>query len=759
MSSREGSDEELLFDGRENIRPQVLALNVETQNDRFSLKNDQIAPTIATWRSNLAASSQRRNLLFAAYGSDIYVWVPTGPFQLLGTDPEMIIRPVMENPVASGYIDRSNPHTINNILVDDLGRDEILLLVTDSGNVCAYHVESIYSAVTRCASRGDKRPFDGSEVTPFFVENVGMSAWGLATHKYARLIAVSANTGQITIFAFALVDSTLADDKNGPQSSSDQDLGHLDRTWVHIHSLKQFRELRELMPVNHRSRNLRLTYRGHFDNIPSISFANFDLDPNGEWMVSTDISNRVIVWRVWDSLYPNQVYYPGHPENNPPQRGWTVLPLDPRTFKRHQSREEACGCEPKFDIIGERTILDLSRAVEEINDASQVFIFGDSEPRFPEDYTLPNEIFSENPHIGQDPRTSEQSNTENGAARHDNSDTDADSEDEAKLPHAIRDNSRLSGLFEDDNEHYRIAPHLHYSCVNDQLSDSGFDLLKDQAVHPRSPSFFPVIHFSEHHISLASYPLDSEYHLLCKNPLAQRSSPSIDIHSACDRFNMVKYIPEVGIVVAASQKGRVAIISLTWQQEIGFAFRVDWIVPFLTQEFHNQRPVIPLLGLAVSPMPGFENPPDVPCVPQGIDPADWLSFNYRSLDANEDDEVPSQPSSSSTSDHQKSDLVSRPNPTDQSMSSSDSGPESESESVSESEPGPGSEADKSSEDISISDHFSHEHTLPELHAQASSGYRPDEPWHGSHPSRHYRLLLLYADHTVMSYEFWHDWNG
>lgn len=222
---------------------------------------------------------------------------------------------------------------------------------------------------------------------------------------------------------------------------------------------------------------------------------------------------------------------------------------------------------------------------------------------------------------------------------------------------------------------------------------------------------------------------------------------------------MVKYIPEVGIVVAASQKGRVAIISLTWQQEIGFAFRVDWIVPFLTQEFHNQRPVIPLLGLAVSPMPGFENPPDVPCVPQGIDPADWLSFNYRSLDANEDDEFPSQPSSSSTSYHQKSDLVSRPNPTDQSMSSSDSGLESESESVSESEPGPESEADKSSEDISVSDRFSHEHTLPELHAQASSGYRPDEPWHGSHPSRHYRLLLLYADHTVMSYEFWHDWNG
>ncbi|KAJ5667327.1 hypothetical protein N7507_003191 [Penicillium longicatenatum] len=721
--------------------------------DETQRKEDQIAPTIATWRSNLAASSQRRNLLFAAYGSDIYVWIPTGPFQLLGTDPEMIIRPVMDDPVASGYIDRSNPHTINNILVDDLGRDEILLLVTDSGNVCAYHVEAIHSAVTRCISRGDKRPFDGAEVTPFLTENVGMSAWGLATHKYARLIAVSANTGQITIFAFALVDSTSVDDKNGLQSSSNQDLDHLDRTWVHIHSLKQFRELRELMPVNHRSRNLRLTYRGHFDNIPSISFANFDLDPNGEWMVSTDISNRVIVWRVWDSLYPNQVYYPGHPENNPPQRGWTVLPLDPRTFKRHQSKEEACGCEPRSEIIGDRTILDVSKAIEEINDASQVFVFGDGEPKTPEDYTLPDEIFSENPFIGQDPKYLEQSNTEDGAVRHDTSDPYADSEDEPGLSHAIRDNSRLSGLFEDDNEHYRIAPHLHYSCANDQLSDSGSNILKEQPVHPRFPSFFPVIHFSEHHISLASYPLDSEYHLLCKNPLAQRSSPSIDIHSACDRFNMVKYIPEVGIVVAASQKGRVAIISLTWQQEIGFAFRVDWIVPFLTQEFRSQRPVIPLLGLAVSPMPGFEIPQDVPCIPQGIDPADWLSFNYRSLDPDEDDEAPSYPLSSNPSYHQEPYPASCPKPTDQSMSRSGSGPESEAEPELE------SESEESSEDISISGRVNYEHTLPELHAQASLGYRPDEPWHGSHASRHYRVLLLYADHTVMSYEFWHDWNN
>lgn len=51
MSSREGSDEELLFDGRENIRPQVLALNVETQNDRVSL------PEFLMWGQDTNESS------------------------------------------------------------------------------------------------------------------------------------------------------------------------------------------------------------------------------------------------------------------------------------------------------------------------------------------------------------------------------------------------------------------------------------------------------------------------------------------------------------------------------------------------------------------------------------------------------------------------------------------------------------------------------------------------------------------------------
>lgn len=247
--------------------------------------------------------------------------------------------------------------------------------------------------------------------------------------------------------------------------------------------------------------------------------------------------------------------------------------------------------------------------------------------------------------------------------------------------------------------------------------------------------------------------MDSEYHLLCRTPLLQRFSFNVEISSACDRFNMVKYVPELGLVIAASQKGRVAIISLTWQEEVGYAFRVDWIVPFYTQERNEERPMIPLLGLAVSPMPGFEIPQDVPCIPRGADPDDWLTFNYRILNPENNTSSSSHSSPSSS----RSTSPSSEPPGSQPLTKQDqkSPPVSHQESTCEPDQHASSEEEEGSEDTA--DSAVKGHTLPELHAQASRAYRPHERWHGWHPSRHYRLFLLFCDHTVMSYEFWHDW--
>lgn len=450
-----------------------------------------------------------------AHRCDIYVWIPKGPLQLLGSRPEMIIKPVMKEPLMDGYIDRVHPHTINNIIVDDLGRDEVLLLATDSGNVCGYHVEAIYSAVKRCAKSGYKRPFDGSEVNPFFVENVGMSAWGLATHKYARLIAVSANTGLITVYAFALVDSAADDRNDADETSNDINTGMsaVDQTWVPVESRKQLFELHQLTPRNYRSRNLRLTYRGHFDNIPCVSFANFDLNPNGMWMVSTDISNRLIIWRIWEDLWPTRVYYPGHPSNNPPQRGWSVIPLDPRTFRPCRTIEEACGCKPDAQNIAQRTILDTSRAIEGVPDASQIFVYGfkykDSSKDVAPAY-IPDDIFSSDcciddtrrphPYLGLEDSVPWKFDAVYGVNR------EAERNSETRFyntssPHQNRDNdsqpdrtrrsrvqSNMSSLVveSDHDDHHRVPPCL-YPDGSEGDPDPSLSLLKSKAVH-RKPN-------------------------------------------------------------------------------------------------------------------------------------------------------------------------------------------------------------------------------------------------------------------------------
>jgi hypothetical protein len=255
---------------------------------------------------------------------------------------------------------------------------------------------------------------------------------------------------------------------------------------------------------------------------------------------------------------------------------------------------------------------------------------------------------------------------------------------------------------------------------------------------------------------MAPYPIDSDYHILSRNPLFQRFSFTVEMSSACDRFNMVKYVPELGIVVAASQKGRVAVISLTWQEEIGYAFRLDWVLPFHTQERSDERPMTPLLGMAVSPMPGYEIPPDVPCIPRGIDPDDWLQFNYRILNPEEDD-TPSSPSKTSDSSASKP-TAQRESSHDPQSDDDDDGEDYQSPSESESDSTQSDEASSNTHsNTTKSTDNNRNYTLPELHAHASRAYHPQERWQGWHPSRHYRLMLLYCDHPVMSYEFWHDW--
>ncbi|PWY72329.1 hypothetical protein BO70DRAFT_399209 [Aspergillus heteromorphus CBS 117.55] len=809
-----------------HLRP----LNVEKGTKRYSSADDSFPPQTATWRSNLIALSQRHNLLFVAYSHQIYVWEPSGPFQTLGNKPEMIITPVVKEPGGSGYISPATPHAINNILVDDLGREEVLLLVTDSGNICGYRVEAIFSALRRAAANKEDRPLDGTQVDPFFMEYVEASAWGLAIHKFARLIAVSANTGLITVFAFALVNPASGNSANaGYHPEDDEDFTDYGQTWLDIKNREQFVQLQHLMPYKHRTRNIRLTYTGHFANIPSVDFLNCDLDPNGTWMVSTDIDNKLLVWKIWESLGPFNVYhfndisFKSFPETlRSDERGWTVLALDPRTFHLLKSAEEACGGPPQRRVKNGQTVFDLTRASSRIPSASQIYnYFPPAVKTEPEQPVLPD-IFAADCCISRQNSISQtalstpadlldynRSSTMNGSIRLPDSvdgfshravdgsaygdNLSRDGSDADQSTH----NARISGRFRrlddtdqqadtlprqlvpgalttpeflqfaliealgggaPDTEYYDDDSMDDYSPDEDEyhddqeMNDAGSSSGEGdtsttaagyQIFDPPAHSNFPILHFSHSDIRLIPHPFASGARVVCGDPLRQPFTHPIASIRVCDRFNMVKYIPEHGIVVAASQKGRAAIIALTESETTGLSFRIDWIVPFESQEKYGDRPLIPLLGMSVSPIQGFEIPPDVPCIPRDVKTND-LAFEYKYLnpddsDNNKNTHTPLHNSSSVFQPHHSSDDGDSDGDVDTNDDETNHDP-------------------TFSYDAASDDSLPPPLTLPESHARATRAYQPEESWRGWNPSRRYRLLLMYADHTLMSYEFWYNWN-
>lgn len=92
-----------------------------------------------------------------------------------------------------GFIDPNHPNAINHLIVGDLADEEILLIACDNGDVMAYWTRSIQERVTT--------RLDQANIPYFFATNVGASAWGLAVHSLARLIAVSSNAHEIVVYA------------------------------------------------------------------------------------------------------------------------------------------------------------------------------------------------------------------------------------------------------------------------------------------------------------------------------------------------------------------------------------------------------------------------------------------------------------------------------------------------------------------------------------------------------------------------------
>lgn len=174
-------------------------------------------------------------------------------------------------------------------MVADLGTEEVLVAACDDGDVIAYSVRSIHIEIlANHESKGAGSP-QTAQLRTLLLSNVGESAWGLAIHKEARLLAVSANSRLISVFAFALHQTTAVGEPCDENVMPIDALG--DVFWE--------RKSDENLSPDDRSRNLQIILRGHFTNIPNISFCNTKADRTGKFLASTCITGKIIIWNIW----------------------------------------------------------------------------------------------------------------------------------------------------------------------------------------------------------------------------------------------------------------------------------------------------------------------------------------------------------------------------------------------------------------------------------------------------------------------------
>ncbi|KAF6223279.1 hypothetical protein HO133_000121 [Letharia lupina] len=332
-------------------------------------KEDVEAPPIAMFRNNLTALSQYRNLLFVAYIDKVYVYKPSFPEQTITPKPELVIDLPRSRPGLRGYLDPSRPHAVNHLIVGEIGDEEVVVVACDDGDVISYNLRSISLAIDEGAETligpdpyeiqklkryresgwanlilpvADPHRTPGFRVlAAWFHENVGASAWGLATHKGTRLLAVSSNTREIIVFA-----PSLSPDRSQASCLTRPPPKTMERYTAC--------ETRNSIASRDRSLGRKVTLRGHVTNIPNIAFCDNSLDPEGSYLASTDIDGCTIVWDIWGGIRiletlgsagprkPNKILasrtFTHFRESD--ARGWTVACLDPRTSRlRYVVRE------------------------------------------------------------------------------------------------------------------------------------------------------------------------------------------------------------------------------------------------------------------------------------------------------------------------------------------------------------------------------------------------------------------------------------
>ncbi|KAL7954642.1 hypothetical protein V8C34DRAFT_293911 [Trichoderma compactum] len=295
----------------------------------------RLVPSVQNYRNNLTALSQAHNLYFVAYQGHIFAYTPRSiPKQTIPRHPDLQIYPKPSKEALSigGYIDPTTPHVINHVITGYLGREEIIVACYDDGDVVAYYVKEIADAIVR-AKRSAGKIHVNRQPRRFFHENVGYTAWGLAIHRKSRLIAVSTNRYEVTVFAFALTTYQKKSKRKREFCDCCQSSGNPKSS------------------IPRRARNWRIVVAlgSQADNIPNICFTDSE-DGQAEKICAIDINGVVWIADIWRISQPvvqippskhlvlqSEEFWPA------PSRGWGVLALPEESFVPVSTLEEMLG--------------------------------------------------------------------------------------------------------------------------------------------------------------------------------------------------------------------------------------------------------------------------------------------------------------------------------------------------------------------------------------------------------------------------------
>ena len=246
-------------------------------------------------------------------------------------------------PGLTGYIDRSQPHAINSILVGKLGNQEILVCACDDGDIVAY-----YTSVIQAAIDGQELGLTEEEVIklylrPLLLTNIEKSAWGLAIHSNARLIAASCNKHDITVFSFALTKDAILYEEI-PDSTK-------------IDAIK----------LDSRERDTEFTLCGHHHNIPNISFLNADSDKEGRYLVSTDLTGTILIWDLRRRCGIKHIPPIEDIRSVHARSGWSVVCIDTLSAQCAESSQELLGCKTVGD---DKQLVDITASRMTLRDSA-----------------------------------------------------------------------------------------------------------------------------------------------------------------------------------------------------------------------------------------------------------------------------------------------------------------------------------------------------------------------------------------------------